>query len=197
LIANVASHEATRLCQHAGPQVRAIFEGRLEERLQSHALIRQLHLDNLPLSQTFERLAASGSELLASAIKVVSRETFELIFTLGATFFTMFYFFRDGPRLLARLRHMSPLPDHDQDELLRRLLSVSRATLKGTLLIALIEGGCGGLTFWVFGIQAPVLWGGVMVFLSILPILGPWLVMYPAALILCLAGQVRQGLQSS
>lgn len=194
LMVNLASREATRLSQQAGPQIRALLEGTLEQRLQPQAVIRQLGLDQVRFSQTFERLAADGSGLLAKGITVVSRSTFELILTLGATFITMFYFFRDGPQLLARLRYLSPLPDPAQDELLGRLLSVSRATLRGTLLTALIQGLCGGLTFWIFGIQAPVLWGGVMALISILPLLGPWVVMYPAALVLCLGGQVGQGI---
>jgi len=105
-------------------------------------------------------------------------------------FFTMFSFFRDGPQILEKLERLSPLANDDQDELLRRFLSVSRATAKGTLLVALIKGILGGLTFWAFGIHAPVLWGAVMVFLFVLPIVGPWLVMYPAALMLVFSGHV-------
>src|SRR4030095_12869793 len=107
---------------------------------------------------------------------------------------TMFYFFRDGPLLLAKLKYLSPLADDYEEELIHRFLSVSRATIKGTLLVAIIKGTLGGLAFWFFGIQGAVLWGVVMVFLSVLPIVGPWLVMYPAALILLLGGQVWQGI---
>jgi len=96
-----------------------------------------------------------------------------LISTLFITFFTMFYFFRDGSLLLAKLKYLSPLADDYEDELIRRFLSVSRATIKGTLLVSLIKGILGGLTFWAFGIQGAVLWGVVMVCLSVLPIVGP------------------------
>jgi predicted PurR-regulated permease PerM len=106
----------------------------------------------------------------------------------------MFFFFRDGPELLTKLKYLSPLADDYLDELIRRFLTVSRSTIKGTLLVALIKGTLGGLSLWAFGIQAPVLWGVVMVFLSILPIVGPWLVMYPAALILLFGGHIGQGI---
>src|SRR6185295_17901744 len=96
--------------------------------------------------------------------------------------------------LLAKLKYLSPLADDYEEELIQRFLSVSRATIKGTLLVALIKGALGGLTFWAFGIEGPVLWGVVMVFLSILPIVGPWLVMYPAALILFFGGHVWQAI---
>jgi predicted PurR-regulated permease PerM len=192
--ANLVSREALRLYQSAGPRAREFFERDVGETMQAHPLIRKLHLENVPLRPTFEHLAQKGSELLANAINVASRETFDLISTLFITFFTMFYFFRDGPQLLAKLKYLSPLAEVYEEELIRRFLSVSRATLKGTLLVALIKGILGGLTFWAFGIEAPVLWGVVMVFLSVLPIVGPWLVMYPAALVLLLGGQVWQGI---
>jgi predicted PurR-regulated permease PerM len=194
VVANLGAREAARLCQSAGPQARALFEGNFVERVQSLPLIRKLHLENVLLPGTVEHLAKQGSDLLDKAVGAVSRGTFELIATLGITFFTMFFFFRDGPELLTKLKYLSPLADNYLDELIRRFLSVSRSTIKGTLLVALIKGTLGGLAFWAFGIQAPVLWGMVMVFLSILPIVGPWLVMYPAALILLFGGHVGQAI---
>jgi len=194
VVANLGAREAARLCQSAGPQARAFFEGNLEEKVQSLSLVRKLHLEHVLLPHTVEHLAKQGSDLLAKGVGLVSRGTFELISTLGITFFTMFFFFRDGQHVLAKLKYLSPLPDNYLNELIRRFLSVSRATVKGTLLIALIKGTLGGLTFWAFGIQAPLLWGVIMVFLSILPIVGPALVMYPAALILFLGGHVSQAI---
>jgi predicted PurR-regulated permease PerM len=192
VVANMVAREAVRLYQSA--QSNGLLEGDIRAKLQGHPLIQKLHLDKVQLQPTLEHLAKRGSELLANAINVASRETFELISTLFITFFTMFYFFRDGPLLLAKLKYFSPLADDYEEELIRRFLSVSRATIKGTLLVSLIKGALGGLTFWAFGIKGPVLWGVVMVFLSVLPIVGPWLVMYPAALILLLGGQVWQAI---
>lgn len=194
MVANLVTREAVHLSQSAGPQARALLEGNMMEALQSSSLFRKLHLDDAAFARTFEHLAKKGSELLAKSIDVLSRGTFDFISTLCITFFTMFYFFRDGPEILAKLERVSPLADEYQDELLRRSLSVSRATAKGVLLVALLKGAVGGLSFWAFGIQAPVLWGVVMVFLSVLPVVGPWLVMYPAALILIFSGHVWQGI---
>jgi predicted PurR-regulated permease PerM len=194
VVANLASREAVRLGPSAGRWARSLLEGKIEERVQISALARKLHLEEVLVAHALERLAKKGSELLANAIDGLSRGTFELISTLCIAFFTMFYFFRDGPQILEKLKRLSPLANDDQDELLRRFVSVSRATAKGTLLVALIKGILGGLTFWAFGIHLPVLWGAVMVFLSVLPIVGPWLVMYPAALMLILSGHVWQGI---
>jgi len=193
-VANMVAREAVRLYQKGESGNNGRFEDKIRAKLQGHPFIQKLHLEKVPLPRTFEHLSKQAAELLANAINVASRETFELISTLFITFFTMFYFFRDGSLLLAKLKYLSPLADDYEDELIRRFLSVSRATIKGTLLVSLIKGILGGLTFWAFGIQGAVLWGVVMVFLSVLPIVGPWVVMYPAALILLLNGQVWQGI---
>lgn len=194
MVANLVSREAVGLTHSIGPALKAFFEGRLDEKLRSLPLLRSLHLKDVAFSQALGQLAKSGSEIIANAVKAVSQGTFELITTLCLAFFAMFFFFRDGPEILAKLKYLSPLAEEYQDELVRRALGVSRATVKGTLLIALLKGAMGGLTLWACDIPAPALWGAVMVFLSVLPIVGPWLVMYPAALILILSGQVWQGL---
>jgi predicted PurR-regulated permease PerM len=193
-VANLVAIEAVRLYQTAESKAQTVFGGDLGGRLQDHPLVQRLHLEKLPLQSTFEQVARKATEMLAKAINLASRETFELLSTIFVTFFTMFYFFRDGPILLCKLKYYSPLADRYEEELMRRFLTVSRATIKGTLFVALIKGALGGLTFWAFGIEAPALWGVVMVFLSILPIVGAWVVMCPAALILVLGGQMGQGI---
>ena len=200
-VARLIASEAIRLYQKteegkgetargdASPAVPSITE-----KIQSHPLARRLHLDPVHWQSSFEHITKRVAELLAAFINRASRETFEFVSDLFLTFFTMFYFFRDGPVLLNRLKHFSPLSAEHEDEIIRRFVLVSRATLGSTLLVGLIKGLLGGLTFWAFGIEAPALWGVVMVFLSILPVVGAWVVMYPAAAVLMIQGQVWQGI---
>jgi len=76
---------------------------------------------------------------------------------------------------------------------MQRFVSVSRATVKGTLVIGLVQGTLGGLTLWIFGVSSPILWGLVMVILSIIPLVGGWLVLYPAAVIQLILGNTWEG----
>jgi predicted PurR-regulated permease PerM len=78
--------------------------------------------------------------------------------------------------------------------LLRRFAEVSRATIKGTLVVGLAQGAIGGTAFAVLGIGAPVLWGVVMALLSILPVVGTALVWLPAAIFLIVNGQIIGGI---
>ena len=193
-IANLVAIEAAHLYQTAEARVNRTFEADTLEQVQQHPFMRWIRLHNLPLQTWMEQIARNAAELLVRIVNRVSRETFELISTVLIAFFTMFYFFRDGPKIVERLKYFSPLAEHYEDELIRRFLSVSRATIKGTLLVALLKGTLGGLTFWLFGIEAAALWGVVMGFLSVLPVVGPWLVMYPAGLLLMLTGDVWGGI---
>jgi len=193
-VANLVAREAVRFYQTVQAKGLRSLEADSQSFLQRHPILQSLRLETLPLQATVEQALKKAADLLAAAVNRASRETFELVANFFLTFFTMFYFFRDGPVLVQRLKYFSPLADRYENELIRRFLSVSRATIKGTLLVALIKGTLGGLTFWAFGLEAPVLWGVVMVFLSVLPVFGAWLVMYPAAAILVIGGHVWAGL---
>jgi predicted PurR-regulated permease PerM len=110
------------------------------------------------------------------------------------TLFIMFYFFMDGPALLQRIKYLSPLHEEYENAIVSRFISISRATIKGTLLIGLLQGGLGALTLWICGVDSPVLWGVVMVILSIIPMVGAWMVMHPAAIIQVMTGHIWQGI---
>jgi predicted PurR-regulated permease PerM len=81
-----------------------------------------------------------------------------------------------------------PLGDARERYLLDRFAAVSRATIKGTLVVGIVQGGIGGIAFALLGIGAPVLWGVMMALLSIIPAVGPALVWVPAAVMLIVAG---------
>ena len=196
-LANLVSSEAIRLYENVGDKVnRVIQKGdeRLLKNIKEHKWVKKLNLDKIDWQSTLQESARTAAKLFATVINKASKETFQLITNLFLTFFAMFYFFRDGDRLLQRLRYLSPLADKYKDALIERFVSVSRATVKGTLLIGLIKGFIGGLTFWIFGIASPILWGVVMAILSIIPMLGAWLVMYPAAIIMLIMGHLWQGI---
>jgi len=133
--------------------------------------------------------AGSVGGVLGTVVNKTSRGTVQVLVTLFVTLFTMFYFFIDGRALVARVRYLVPLDDHYEDAIIQRFVSVARATVKGTLVIALVQGGLGALTLWIFGVDGAILWGVVMVVLSVIPVIGAWLVMYPAALIQLILGR--------
>ena len=143
--------------------------------------------------QTYIRQAMQG--LSKFLLDVISRtkEGFAVILDVVIILFTMYYFYKDGPKLISWLKYLSPLDDQHEDSLIERFVSVSRATIKGTLVIGLTQGTLGGITLWLFGFSAPVLWGMVMVVLSVIPMVGAWAVLFPAAIIMMVTGSIWKG----
>jgi predicted PurR-regulated permease PerM len=196
VIANLVSGEAINFYQNAEQKVEELIQQGNESLLKNikeHKLIKKLHLDKIDWQASIQESIKAAATLLATVINKASKGTFQLLVNLFLTFFAMYYLFRDGDKLIQRLKYLSPLADKYKEELFIRFISVSRATIKGTVVVGLIKGFIGGFTFWIFGISSPILWGVVMAILSIVPMLGAWLVMYPAALIMMLMGHIWQG----
>jgi predicted PurR-regulated permease PerM len=144
-------------------------------------------------------------EQAQSAAVTVSRAIAERALSIGSGtlrgtifFFLMLYllyfFLRDGPRILDATIRALPLGDQRERHLFGRFAEVSRATIKGTLVVGIVQGTIGGIAFAVLGINAPVLWGTVMALLSILPVVGTALIWLPAAIFLILTGQIFGGI---
>ncbi len=108
--------------------------------------------------------------------------------------YLLFFFFRDGDRLLMGIMRAVPMGDLREERLMAKFAQVARATVKGTLLVAVVQGALGGVLFSLVGIQAAVFWGVMMGILSLLPAVGPAFIWVPAAVVLLSVGAVWQGL---
>jgi predicted PurR-regulated permease PerM len=108
--------------------------------------------------------------------------------------YTMFFFLMDGDRLIDKILYYLPLEDHDERRMLDRFTSVTRATLKGTAVIGIIQGVLGGAAFAVVGIHSAVFWGAIMAVLSFIPGIGSALVWGPAVIILAATGHLAKAI---
>jgi predicted PurR-regulated permease PerM len=151
------------------------------------------------VSQYYDLSRLASQEFIAERLKGVSSAVASrtLGFVGGAVgfvvevffvIFTMYYLFRDGERLRAAAYDVMPLSDEKARDILNRTGEVIGASVYGVLVIAAIQGVLGGLAFWVLGLPSPLLWGVVMSFLSMIPMLGAFIVWVPAALYLALTG---------
>ena len=106
----------------------------------------------------------------------------------------MFFFLIGGPGLLRTVLAYLPLTEADKQRMLEKFVSVTRATLKGTILIGVAQGVLGGLAFWAVGLDGAIFWGTVMTVLSIIPGVGGALIWVPAAIVLIATGEVWRGI---
>ena len=107
--------------------------------------------------------------------------------------YLLFFLLRDGDDLTKRIRNAMPLHSEQQRELLNRFTTVIRATVKGNVVVAMVQGALGGLIFWFWGVHAPVLWAVLMAFLSLLPAVGSALIWLPVAIYFLVTGAIWQG----
>jgi len=136
---------------------------------------------------------ARMSQFFALQALNVGQNTLEFLVSLAVMLYLLFFLLRDGDEVYMRLRKALPLrPDH-QRELSRRFTTVVRATMKGNVVVAIVQGALGGLIFWFLGVHAPLLWAALMGFLSLLPAVGPALVWLPVALYFLATGARWQG----
>ncbi len=162
--------------------------------LRSYRWYGQWGLDKINWSASLEDAAKTLGSVAAVVISKTSSGTLQLIILLFTTLFSMFYFFRDGKSLLRKMRYLIPLDREYKNAIAARFSSVARATVKGTLLIALVQGTLAGLTLWIFGVGSPFLWGVVATLSAIIPLVGAWLVLYPAAFLQMATGHMGNGI---
>jgi len=136
----------------------------------------------------------SISNYLFSAIKNITQNSLRFFFMAFIMLYTLFYFFKDGERMLKKLMKLCPLGDRYEKMLFEKFTSTTRATLKSTFLLGGLQGILGGLMFWFTGIQGALVWGVIMAALSIIPVLGSFIVWLPAGIIMLAFGSLWQGL---
>jgi predicted PurR-regulated permease PerM len=144
-----------------------------------------------------QRLSAGlmkGVQFFATQAFTVGSNTLEFIVAFFIMLYLLFFLLRDGDRLARRIRSAVPLEHTLQQNLTAKFTAVVRATIKGSLVVAAVQGALGGLILWILGIHAPVFWGVVMAFLSLLPAVGTALVWAPVAIYFLVTGALVKGL---
>lgn len=161
--------------------------------LEQSALFSWVNNLNIDWNSTLEKILSKSVNLLSIVLNKSSQGILQLITNFLITLFSMFYFFRDGEKLLEYLKSISPLKNAEESKLFDRFAQISRATVKGTLIIGIIQGGLGALTLMIFGVKTWILWGFVMIICATIPMVGSWVILVPASLIQMVSGHVWQG----
>jgi predicted PurR-regulated permease PerM len=139
-------------------------------------------------------LAAGVGSFVVGGLSAATRGTVAFLFQFFLFLYTMFFLLKDGGKLLRRVLYYTPLPDDVEAVMVRKFVSVTRATIKGTLIIGAIQGTLAALALALAGIGQAVFWGAVMTVLSVIPGIGTALVWVPAVIYLFIKGQVTAGI---
>ncbi len=153
-----------------------------------------LALNPEQLSEAFSYLASQGGLLLYNQASAWATNILQFFLYFSMMILIIFFLLIDQAKLTTYLLRLSPLPEDENQLLLRKFQAVAAAILKGNGICGLIQGILGGIVYSLLGISSPLLWGLVMGILAFLPIFGIGLVMIPTGLYLLLSSQVGAGL---
>jgi predicted PurR-regulated permease PerM len=115
------------------------------------------------------------------------------VFSLAITLCILFFMLKDGPAVVRGVRRLLPFGPERNERLIALIHDIVAASVTSTLVIALLQGILGGLTFLLLGVPAPLFWGCTMAVLAVLPAVGATLVWAPAALWLAISGSFMKG----
>jgi len=193
----LVTHQLLTLYQDIEPTIQAFVRGEdagFFARFEGNPVLTWLtRLDINWQNATIGTLKAAGAAI-GNMVNKTSLGALEIIVGLFVTLFIMFYLFMDGERIVKQFRLLLPLRKNYQDMIITRFILVSRATVKGTLVIASIQGLLGATILLVFGVKTWLLWGVVMIALGLIPMMGAWMVLVPAGIIQAATGNMWQGI---
>jgi predicted PurR-regulated permease PerM len=138
-------------------------------------------------------VANSFQTILAQTVNL-GQSALGFFVALTVMLYITFFLLRDGRPIAARIEHAIPLPPEQRDALIGRFVAVIRATIRGSLVVAVLQGSIGGVTFWLLGIPSALLWAMAMGVFSLFPALGTGLIWIPVTIYLLATGAVWQGI---
>ena len=162
-------------------------------------------LSGTPYLSAFNIQAAINQDTALSFVKSITQNTLAIIqgtyrgvghfvFVSFILFFSLFYLLIDGKKFLKVIMKFSPLKDKYEELLIEKFTSIARATIKGTSLLAIIQGLIGSFLFLATGVSSPVLLGILMTISSVIPTVGSGLIWLPVGLVMILLGHTVKGI---
>lgn len=117
-----------------------------------------------------------------------------LAMLLFVAFFSLYYFLMEGRNLVSRVMYLSPLKNSHEKLLVDKFVSMTRATVKGALVVGLVQGVIAAMVFMIAGVPSASIWGGLVMLFSLIPLLGSGIVWLPIGIVLLLIGHLWQGM---
>ena len=162
--------------------------------LHNNEFIQRIGLNETSISGRLDEIGKSVVTFVYVSVKSLTQNSLEFIVLFVLMLYSLFYFLRDGGRILKKMMFIFPLGNRYEQLLYEKFTSAASSAIKGTVVVGLIQGLLGGLLFWVTGVPGPLIWGLVMAALGAIPITGTFLVWFPAGIIKIATGHFAQGI---
>lgn len=161
--------------------------------IKDNPITEKLNIDEQQVTAKLTEVATAATNYVFTIAKNVTQNSLTFLVMFIIMLYTLFFFLRDGERILKRLRHLSPLGDKHENLMYKKFTSTARAVLKGTLIVGAVQGTLTGLLFYIVGIEGALIWGVITTLFSVIPGFGSYVIWVPAALIMFALGNMWQG----
>jgi predicted PurR-regulated permease PerM len=191
LLVNESFHIYTSLSGDHSP-IREFVDG-IPDLIMKNPYVKRLHIDEAMLASKFSDFARDITNFIFNSFKGMTQNTVMFAAMFLVMLYALFFFIRDGEWFLQKAAHLFPLGEKREQMIYERFTSAARATLKGTLIIAFLQGSLGGLLFFAVGIEGALIWWVLMVFLAVIPGVGCSIVWFPAGLVMLFTSHIWEG----
>jgi len=163
-------------------------------RITSHPYIQQLDIDQGLWMGKFAEMLRSIANYIFTRLSSLTQNTLVVVAQFAVMLYTLFFFIRDGEKILETVMRLLPLGNQRERMLFERFITTAKSTLKVTLIIGGLQGMLGSMTFWITGVEGSLLWGVIMIVSAIVPGVGCSIVWAPAGIIMLVSGHTWEGL---
>lgn len=162
--------------------------------IKNNPITDKLNINEQQVAAKFTEIAKTITDAIFTAAKNLTQNSLTFLIMFIIMIYALFFFLKDGERMLKKFAHLSPLGDKHEVIMYKKFTSTVRAVLKGTLIVGAIQGFMGGILFYITGIEGALILGIMMVMFSIIPALGSYIIWLPAGLTMLILGNTWQGL---
>jgi predicted PurR-regulated permease PerM len=157
-------------------------------------LVQTMGVDPNMVKEASVKLVSQSTDWILGFAQKVYQGVAQVLFLLFVVFFSLYYFLIGGKDLVKKIMYISPLKDSHEKLLIDKFVSISRATIRGALVIAFIQGAIGTIMLVIAGVPSAAILGVFMMFFSLIPMVGSGIVWLPAGIIMLLLGNIWQGI---
>ena len=169
----------------------------VDEALRTYDSVQTKEIDFAKLGQELQSkasaLVTTGVQIIAGQAVSVGQRAFNFAMALGVMLYLTYFLLRDGRQITRRIGEAIPMRAEQRKAFFDKFTTVIRATVKGSIVVAIVQGILGGVIFAFLDIRAAVLWGVVMGLFSLIPAVGTGIIWVPVSIYLLATGSVWEG----
>lgn len=183
------------LIQEADAALRGIPKGFLDkaaDRIEAFAANAGFPIGDI--QEQMQNRVREATSFVASKITDIVSTIIHSMFHLLIFLLTMFYLFRDGPRIVQILKDVAPVGEDTRDRMIGEATDMIQATILSSVVVSVVQGLFGALTFWILDLPSPLVWGLILGVLAFLPVIGPSLVWAPMGTYMIFNGDPLRGI---